>query len=229
MFILTGIKSHGACVCSRRWKMCGGGGGMSKWISSPFGPSGRPAALTRHEFQSRIGLLWIWADVSHELIAIILSDHGENIMTKHVKGKECIHPVAWQPVTIQRESLMTCYISFHDVNFPVFSRIPFQSYLLQNGALRWTFYAISHALHAQIVNTKPSHSHIRINTLSVLIGTNTWLRDYATSRKVVGSSPDAVIEFFANYLILPAALGPGVYSASNRNEYQKQENHFSGE
>jgi hypothetical protein len=23
------------------------------------------------------------------------------------------------------------------------------------------------------------------------------------------------------YLILPAALGPGVYSASNRNEYQK--------
>jgi hypothetical protein len=26
------------------------------------------------------------------------------------------------------------------------------------------------------------------------------------------------------YLILPATLGPGVYSASNRNEYQKQEN-----
>jgi hypothetical protein len=24
------------------------------------------------------------------------------------------------------------------------------------------------------------------------------------------------------YPILPAALGPGVYSASNRNEYQKQ-------
>jgi hypothetical protein len=28
--------------------------------------------------------------------------------------------------------------------------------------------------------------------------------------------------FFSIYLILPAALGPGVYSASNRNEYQKQ-------
>jgi hypothetical protein len=26
------------------------------------------------------------------------------------------------------------------------------------------------------------------------------------------------------YLILPAALGPGVYLASNRNEYQKHEN-----
>jgi hypothetical protein len=30
--------------------------------------------------------------------------------------------------------------------------------------------------------------------------------------------------FFSIYLILPAALGPGVYSASNRDEYQKHEN-----
>jgi hypothetical protein len=32
------------------------------------------------------------------------------------------------------------------------------------------------------------------------------------------------------YLILPAALGPGVYSACNRNEYQKHKhNNVSGE
>jgi hypothetical protein len=31
------------------------------------------------------------------------------------------------------------------------------------------------------------------------------------------------------YLNLLAALGPGVYSASNRNEYQKQKNDVSGE
>jgi hypothetical protein len=31
---------------------------------------------------------------------------------------------------------------------------------------------------------------------------------------------------FSIYLILSAALGPGVYSASNRNEYQKQKNNF---
>jgi hypothetical protein len=31
------------------------------------------------------------------------------------------------------------------------------------------------------------------------------------------------------YLILLAALGPGVYSAFNRNEYQKQKNNVSGE
>jgi hypothetical protein len=36
--------------------------------------------------------------------------------------------------------------------------------------------------------------------------------------------------FFLIYLILPAALGPGVYSTSNRNEYQKHKNNnISGE
>jgi hypothetical protein len=30
-------------------------------------------------------------------------------------------------------------------------------------------------------------------------------------------------------LITSAALGPGIYSASNRNEYQKQKNNVSGE
>jgi hypothetical protein len=42
------------------------------------------------------------------------------------------------------------------------------------------------------------------------------------------SIPDE--EIFSIYLILPAALGPGIYSASNRNEYQQQKNsNVSGE
>jgi hypothetical protein len=42
--------------------------------------------------------------------------------------------------------------------------------------------------------------------------------------------PDEVNDFFfLVYLILPAALVPGVHSASNRNEYQKQKNNVSGE
>jgi hypothetical protein len=44
---------------------------------------------------------------------------------------------------------------------------------------------------------------------------------YATSRKVAGSILDEVIGYFSIDLILPAAIGPGVYSASNRNEYQE--------
>jgi hypothetical protein len=34
---------------------------------------------------------------------------------------------------------------------------------------------------------------------------------------------------FSTDLILPAALGPGVYSAANRNVYQKQKNDVPGE
>jgi hypothetical protein len=34
---------------------------------------------------------------------------------------------------------------------------------------------------------------------------------------------------FSFYLILLAALGPGAYLASNRNEYQKQKNNVSEE
>jgi hypothetical protein len=35
--------------------------------------------------------------------------------------------------------------------------------------------------------------------------------------------------FFLIYVIIPAALGAVVHSASNRNEYQKQKNNVSGE
>jgi hypothetical protein len=45
-----------------------------------------------------------------------------------------------------------------------------------------------------------------------------WLRRYATNRKVAGSIHDEVN--FLISLILPFALGPAVYSASNRNEYK---------
>jgi hypothetical protein len=59
-----------------------------------------------------------------------------------------------------------------------------------------------------------------------------WLKHYATSRKVAGSRPDEVNTFSPPpppiYLIFPAALGPEVHPASNRNEYQKQANNDSG-
>jgi hypothetical protein len=37
------------------------------------------------------------------------------------------------------------------------------------------------------------------------------------------------MNFFSIYLILAGALGPGAYSASNRNEYQRQKKNISGE
>jgi hypothetical protein len=46
----------------------------------------------------------------------------------------------------------------------------------------------------------------------IYFGARGSVRHYAKSRNVAGST------------IFPAALGPGVYSSSNRNEYQKQKN-----
>jgi hypothetical protein len=50
---------------------------------------------------------------------------------------------------------------------------------------------------------------------------------YVANRKVAGLRPDAMNEFSSMYLILPAALGPRVYSASGRNVYQKKKNSVS--
>jgi hypothetical protein len=51
---------------------------------------------------------------------------------------------------------------------------------------------------------------------------------YSTSRKFAGSRPDEVNDYLSIYPILLAALGPGVYSASNRHEYQKHKKYFLG-
>jgi hypothetical protein len=52
---------------------------------------------------------------------------------------------------------------------------------------------------------------------------------YTTSPKVADSVPDEVIASFSICIILPAVLGSGVYSASNRNEYQMQKKNVSVE
>ena len=52
-----------------------------------------------------------------------------------------------------------------------------------------------------------------------------WLRCCATNRKVVGSIPASVSGFFIDIKSFRSHYGPGVDSASNRNEYQE---HFLG-
>jgi len=48
-----------------------------------------------------------------------------------------------------------------------------------------------------------------------------WLRNCATSRKVASSIPDFVIGNFSLKLSFRPHYGPGIDSASNRNEYQE--------
>ena len=52
-----------------------------------------------------------------------------------------------------------------------------------------------------------------------------WLRCCATNRKVAGSIPAGVSGFFINIKSFRSHCGPGVDSASDRNEYQE---HFLG-
>ena len=47
-----------------------------------------------------------------------------------------------------------------------------------------------------------------------------WLRCCATNRKVAGSIPACVSGFFIDIKSFRSQYGPGVDSASNRNEYQ---------
>ena len=64
--------------------------------------------------------------------------------------------------------------------------------------------AICHNNHTKYINT------LWISTHRVLL-----------FRKVVGSVPASVSEFFTNIKYFRLHYGPGVDSASNRNEYQK--------
>ena len=48
-----------------------------------------------------------------------------------------------------------------------------------------------------------------------------WLRCCATNRKVAGSIPAGVSGFFIDIKIFRSHCGPGVDSASNRNEYRE--------
>ena len=48
-----------------------------------------------------------------------------------------------------------------------------------------------------------------------------WLRCCATNRKVLGSIPVGVSGYFIDIKSFRSQYGPGVDSASNRNEYQE--------
>ena len=48
-----------------------------------------------------------------------------------------------------------------------------------------------------------------------------WLRRCVTNRKVAGSITAGIIEFFIDIISFRSYYGPGVDSASNRNECQE--------
>ena len=68
----------------------------------------------------------------------------------------------------------------------------------------------------QIVTLKQTTSAVDLRT-----AVEQWLRCFVTDRKVAGSIPDVVSGFFIDIKYFRSHYGPGVDSASNRNEYQE--------
>jgi len=75
---------------------------------------------------------------------------------------------------------------------------------------------------------KYTHTHTHTHTyiyiyIYIYMGSAVaqWLRCYATNRKVAGSIPAGVIGFFIDIKSFRLKNGPGVDSASSRNEYQE--------
>jgi hypothetical protein len=91
------------------------------------------------------------------------------------------------------------------------------------------FYSPSHcwAFNTQVINGALGVIHLRQYISELWL----FLYLYLTCYKPEGHRFETRWGewFLSIYLILPAALGPGVYSASNRNEYQKHKNNVSGE
>jgi len=56
---------------------------------------------------------------------------------------------------------------------------------------------------------------------SIFTAVAQWLRYCAANRKVAGSIPAGVIGFFIDIKSFRSQYGPGVDSASRRNEYQE--------
>ena len=68
------------------------------------------------------------------------------------------------------------------------------------------------------------HHHTQnIGNVLVFVGTAVaqWLRRCATNQKVASSIPAGVSGFFIDIKSFRSQYGPGVDSASNRNEYQE--------
>ena len=62
-----------------------------------------------------------------------------------------------------------------------------------------------------------------LNNVQIILGTAVaqWLRCCATNQKVAGSIQACVSRFFIDIKSFRSHYGPGVDSASNKNEYQE--------
>ena len=86
----------------------------------------------------------------------------------------------------------------------------------------WIYYLHSKMLHFSYIRASSSQNAL-INEFSwknIVFHPTQWLRCCATNQKVAGLIPAGVTGFFIDIKSFRSHYGPGVDSASNRNEYQ---------
>jgi hypothetical protein len=88
-----------------------------------------------------------------------------------------------------------------------------------SGLYNSTRYCLSPLSSAMLHKITDTYS-VDNNSNDMSVTENTPGRQYAKSRKVAGSNPNEVTEFF-NFTYFQPHYGPGVYSAYNRNVYHE--------
>ena len=76
-------------------------------------------------------------------------------------------------------------------------------------------------IHTHTHTHNPHQNIYQYQTSGVGTAVAQWLRCCATNRKVAGSIPASASGFFTDIKSFRSHYGPGVDSASNRNEYQE--------
>jgi len=76
-------------------------------------------------------------------------------------------------------------------------------------------------MHCSMLHVHSKNVLNKLNQLDVTFAVAQWLRCCATNRKVAGSIPAGVNGIFIDIKSFRSHYGPGVDSASNRNEYQE--------
>jgi len=88
-----------------------------------------------------------------------------------------------------------------------------------------TIFCLPYWLHVSVIRPSSDHPDIKFKRVTCSSTVAQWLRCCATNRNVGGSIPASVSGFFIDIKSFRSRYGPGVDSASNRNEYQE---HFLG-
>jgi hypothetical protein len=114
-------------------------------------------------------------------------------------------------------------LSTHTSTFPYMNKTYGPQLLFET--VKNTKYILYHMISKNSSNKRQTQPFVHYSACLWGTAVAQWLRYCSTNRKVAGSIPDGVIGIFHWHNPSDHNYGPGIDSASNRNEYQE---HFLG-